>query len=435
MLMLVNTAARFLPRREFHSSSRSRGARASLAAGCNRVGLGQIFQVLSGVLVTIMFCSTGITGPATFSQNEIFVNNATTRTGPARRVPTVRENNITARQSSFVNKLSADFAHGSIHDRFGESPVLRHPLYVQVLETDPTKLPDHVSGQLVDCVVTNTSHAGVELLDLRLRLLVVFTTSSTPRQFLIESAKPFFQLSKNTGSGDTAAVRDHGEVYDSEIYPTYCLGFAAMWIDPGVVNLDLNRNIPMSCSFREFSRQDLAGETELLPQSNPAKFGYSKTSSDKNKRTPFNGKRLFGPPLLLELWVSRLLPCFDPSEEVVERLAEIFESSVRYTPGKFPHPRRFGGIQHLVEDQPGRLFACFVKLLPGVESPIVSVARSSGTPAHPGCLDVVQVQAYPVREQGHGTEYNPFSSGYRCSTPTLVGKHKLNVLNYCAFRS
>jgi hypothetical protein len=73
MLTEVNSAARFLPKREFRASLAT-SVSAPVAAGCNRLGGGQSFKVLCSVLVAVVLGAAGAAGPAVLAEHEVSVD-------------------------------------------------------------------------------------------------------------------------------------------------------------------------------------------------------------------------------------------------------------------------------------------------------------------------------------------------------------------------
>lgn len=164
MNLAVNIAARFPDRGQFHPVSID-GARASLTQGCRRVGRGHLSQVLSGVFVSVVLCTAGVTGPTALAKSQVCVDHATSRAGLARCKPTVRLNHNTASKCSLVVDLPEHLTHCGVIDGLGKART-GHPLDAQVLNANEAKIPDKPCREVVRHVLANIGDPLREKIDI-----------------------------------------------------------------------------------------------------------------------------------------------------------------------------------------------------------------------------------------------------------------------------
>ena len=408
MLNEFNIAARFLPTRQFHVSNGS--ARAVLTAGCNRVGHGQNIQC--GVDVSVQDSPTAGTRPNFIRQLEVVVRKPADMTSFRGRKPTVNFDQAGTRQFGFVFKLANNLRHCGIHDRFCKASVLRHAFDAQVLNRNQFEPADKSGGKIVGEVLSDVRNSLMKSGKFGLGLLPVPSAFLSTAQFFVESSKSKFIFAKSSRRRNLFSSRKNRKVFDSEVYPNFCLGFAAVGVGPfGVVNLNLDGEIPTSRMFTESSGKDFSGESQPLASTDPSKFGNPNPFAVKLQRPAFDAKGRFGSFLRFEPRIPRFPAFFHSSEEVGEGVSEVTESQVGNGPRKFCKPREsalFNRIQFLVQTEPRRFFAGFVQFLPAGKAPVENESRCPGAPLKKRGLLVVGVKSYLLSENHFFSESADF---------------------------
>ena len=416
---LVNTVAQFLPMRKFRSGRRAR-TRAFLTAGYPRQGGGS--KINGCVDVSVVDNPTNLTNPFSDGQRQrSFSSCSTVGTQLGRREPAVGNNDFTAGKRSFIHKLTPDFRQGSIRNRLGKMMICHHPLDVQVLDSNPTKVLDQPSGKLMCYVFADVGNPFMQPTKLHFSLLPISSSYDATRHFLVESSQSSFVSTQNARSLDPFSRGKHGKVSEPEVHSNRFLGFAAIGIGPGVGDLNLDRDVPMTGMFHKVSRQDFAGESYLLSGADPTKLGNLNSSAVKSKGSTFNSKGHFVPFLRLETGIAGLLARFNTAKEVGKSIAEVGQRRCGNSPRQLDHPGKFGsftGIQFRAKTNPRRFSTSLVLSFPAVQSPIINETRSSSATFEKGCLDVIKIQPNALAEDS----YEAFVGSCR-----MTFRHTINI--------
>jgi len=392
MHLLINIAARFLSKRKFHAT---KGVSASLATGCNRIGCGHYFQVFCCILVSIMFGFANAASPVTFAELKVSANCAAHRTCLTRRIPAVSLDDMRTSEWRFVVELPSYFRHCGVCDRFCQAVIRQHSFDIQALGSNPSEIPDHSGRQFMSYISTGISDAFVKFGKFRLGLLPVLSSFSSSGQFLVEHTESDFELAQNAGSFDPCAIRENDKIDNPEIHPYYCLGFAAMRIDPGFIEFNLNRNVPMTCLLCESCRYYPARKSEWFSHSHPTKFGGFQAFAIMFDFTASNSKTFAASSLFLEARIAGFFASLYSSEKIPKCSTKIRESCIGNAPRQFQHPGKlssFDSVQIGVESLPGRFLASIVKHFPAIQTPVVSEPCSSRTSFQPRPLDIVRTE-------------------------------------------
>ena len=403
MNSLVNMNARFLPKRKFRSGRKAR-ARAFLTAGYPRQGDGS--KVNGCVEVSVVDNPASLANPFSDGQRQRpFSSRSAVGTQLGRREPTVGNNDFTAGKRSFIRKLTLNFRQGSICNRLCKMVICHHSFDVQVLDSNPTKVSDQPSGKLMCYVFADVGNPFMQPTKLRFGLLPILPSFDATRHFLVESSQSGFMSTQNARSLDPLSRGEHGKVSKSEVHSNRFLGFAAVRIGPGVGDLNLDRDVPMTGLFRKVSGQDFTRESYLLSGADPTKLGDFDSSAVKSEGSTFNSKGCFVPFLRLETGIAGLLARFNTTKEVGESRTEVGQRRIGDSPRKICHPREFrgfAGIQLGVKTNPRRLSSGFVLSFPTVQSPVVDETRNSSATFEKCCLDVIKIQPNVLAEDSYG---------------------------------
>ena len=399
---LVNTVAQFLPMRKFRSGRRAR-TRAFLTAGYPRQGGGS--KINGCVDVSVVDNPTSLTNPFSDGQRQrSFSSCSAVGTQLGRREPAVSNDDFAAGKRSLIRELTPDFRQGSICNRLCKMVICHHSFDVQVLDSNPTKVSDQPSGKLMCYVFADVGNPFMQPTKLHFSLLPISSSYDATRHFLVESSQSGFMSTQNAWSLDPFSRRKHGKVSEPEVHSNRFLGFAAMGIGPGVGDLNLDRDVPMTGMFRKVSGQDFTRKSYLLSSADPTKLGNLNSSAVKAKGSTFNGEGHFALFLRLEAGIAGLLARFDTAKEVGESIAEVGQRRCSNSPRQFCHPRKFGvfaGIQLGVKTDPRGLSFGFVLSFPTVQSPVVDEARCTSTTFEKGCLDVIWNESNTLTEDSY----------------------------------
>jgi len=415
MNLLVNIAARFLPKRKFHSTVSSR-ARASLTAGCNRIGCGHLFQVFCGIFITVVF-GAALANPVVASKWQRIANETTDVTGFRGRKPAGNSNNCAFSKRCFVAELFTHFCHCRVHYRFSKISVSRHSLDVQVLNSDESKSFDERSRQVVRYVCTNIGDPFVESCQLHLCFMPVFSSFITPGKFLIQFPDPFLHLPQNTRRFDSLSGRKNSKIDDSEVHTYHSLCFAMMRIGPRLIYSYLDREIPMACVFGETGRQYFVWESKRLSGTDPAKLRNFNPTTIKLKGTALNSKSFATTIFLFKLGVTGFLTVLESTKEVLKGRPQVLKSVAGNSPRNLSHPSqitRLTGIQFSIKLAPVGFFANPVHLLPACETPVEGESSRSSTPIEERSLNVVGVKPDALAKNGHWSIFSRMSSRRTC---------------------
>jgi len=399
---LVNTVAQFLPKRKFRFGRKTR-TRAFLAAGYPRQGGGS--KINGCVDVSVVDNPTSLTNPFSDGQGQrSFSSCSAVGTQLGRREPAVSNDDFAAGKRSLIRELTPDFRQGSICNRLCKMVICHHPLDVQVLDSNPTKVSDQPSGKLMRYVFADVGNPFMQPTKLHFGLLPILPSYDATRHFLVESSQSGFMSTQNAWSPDPFSRGEHGKVSEPKVHSNRFLGFAAMGIGPGVGDLNLNRDVPMTGMFREVSGQDFTRKSYLLSGADPTKLGEFDSSAVKLKGSSLDGKGCFVPLLRLETGITGLLARLNTTKEVGESIAEIGQCRCSNSPRQFCHPRKFGvfaGIQLGVKANPRGLPPSFVLSFPTAQSPVVDKTRRTGTTFEKGCLDVIWNEPNTLAEDSY----------------------------------
>jgi len=400
MLKLVNTAARFLLNQEFRLPFDGKTS-ALRAAGCHRVGRGQLFQIFCSVLIPVVLCPA-LTKPVAFAEAKRVVDKTTGRTSFARSEPAVCSNDRCTGKLSFVVELPSDFGHRGVHYGLSETAIRYHSSDVQVFNADPTETSDQLRSQFVRHVLTYVGASFVQPLELCSRLLPVLPSFVSTRQLFVQHPLTLFYLTQRSRCFDTFSGRKNGKVYDAQIYSDSCLGFTAVGIRPaGFVDLDLYRYIPVPCVLREACRKDVARKAQRLPGSNPSNLWHFDSECVKLYCSSLNAKSRFCPLFTFETRVTGLFSDFYAPKKVLKSVVQILQSAIGYRPGKFFEPKQvasFARINFAINALPVGLAARFIYLLPAIQTEIVNKTRRTSKPFQLRHLHVVRVEPNPLSQ-------------------------------------
>ena len=419
MNFLVNTAARFLPMREFRSGRKAR-TRAFLTAGYPRQGGGS--KINGCVDVSVVDNPAGFANPFSDRQRQrLFSSCSAVGTQLGRGEPAVCNNDFAAGKRSLIRELTPNFRQGSIRNRLGKMVICHHSLDVQVLDSNPTEVSDQPSGKLMRYVFADVGNPFMQPTKLHFSLLPISSSYDATRHFLVESSQSSFVSTQNARSLDPFSRGKHGKVSEPEVHSNRFLGFAAIGIGPGVGDLNLDRDVPMTGMFHKVSRQDFAGESYLLSGADPTKLGNLNSSAVKSKGSTFNSKGHFVPFLRLETGIAGLLARFNTAKEVGKSIAEVGQRRCGNSPRQLDHPGKFGsftGIQFRAKTNPRRFSTSLVLSFPAVQSPIINETRSSSATFEKGCLDVIKIQPNALAEDS----YEAFVGSCR-----MTFRHTINI--------
>jgi hypothetical protein len=402
MNLLVNIAARFPDKGQFHHVNFD-VASASLAQGCHRVGCGHLSKILCCVHVAIVLSATAFAGPPAFAETHRSSDHAADVAGFRGGEPAISLDNDAPGERRLVGKLPADFAHRCVHHGLGEVTVRCHPLDIQIFDANPSKVPDQPSSEVVRHILADVGDPLVKPGDLCPGLAPVGSTLRATGQLFVQPPHLQFVPAQGPGCLDPLPGGEDGKVSKPKVHPYHCLGFAAMRIGPlGLVNLGLDRKVPVSRSLRESGRQELAGKAEFLPSANPAELGDLDALAVESDGASFDGEAIPASALLLELRVADLgVSGLHPTEEVGEGSAEILQSIVGNGPGKLLEPSKFAVLENVdlgVERSPAWLLASRILLLPAGKAPVVREPCRSGAPLEERRLNVVRIEADALAE-------------------------------------
>lgn len=405
MTVSINSqVARFLPMKKFCFGPKIQ-ARASLTAGCHRLGGGHSFEIFCGVFIAIVGGAACVACPTTFAEYEIGVNDVAGRANLAARKPTVSDDDYTSSKWSFVVELPLDFRHCCVQHGLGKSST-GHSSDVQVLDADPPEPLHETRRELVRQVLADVGDSLMQSSEFHLGFLPVLTSFGSPSQLLVDLAQLRFVPAQDTGRFDLLSVGEHGEIDDSSIDSHYGLGFAAVGVGPsGFIDFDLNRDVPVFCTLGESSRKNLAGEAKRLAHPHPTELGDLDLASLEFEGSSFNGKRRRGPLLRLEPRVATLRPAeLRAAEEVRKSVTKVSECVVRNCPRKRDQPWKLGlfpRVEFGVEFAPVGLLAALVQRLPASESPVENEPSCSSASLQPRRLDVVWIEPDAVGKNDH----------------------------------
>jgi len=398
MNLLVNTVARFLPKREFHVDPRI-NARATLTAGYPRQGDGS--KVLRGIFVAVVFCATVFAGPLTYTKRQAVTYRAADVAGLRGREPAVCYDHSGASERSFVGELAKHFGHRRIHNGLGEVPIRDHAIDVQILDTDITEPLDHRSGQLVRNVLTNIGYPRVQSPEFDLGFCPVLTTLHAAVEFLVELPELELMLTQAPGCFDSLPGREHSEIDEPEVHTNRCLGFATMWIDPRLFDLYLNREIPPVRTFGEARGEYLSREPKVLAGTHPTELGDADFATIETKGSGFDGKGISTTTAFFESWISGLLANLHAAKKVSKGVAKVLEGVVGNGPWQFFEPSHIAVLAVVdfgVEFSPIGFFSSRVHLLPTREAKVPSETSCARTTLEKRCLDVVWVEPDSLSE-------------------------------------
>lgn len=376
------------------------------------MGCGQHLKILRGILVAVMLCAAGVAGPASLAESEGGVDHTADRAHLAAWVETIGNDDGALGKWCLVGELSTNLRHRGVHDGLGESRTC-HPRDVQVFDADPAKTSHDACGKLVRHVASDVGDPFVQTSELRLGLLPVFAAFGSTRQLLIKPAQPLFVSTQSTRRLGLLTCGENGEVNDSEIYADHCLGFTTMRVDPGLSNLDLDRDIPVTGTLGEPRRENLARKTKLLPGADPAELGDLNAFAVELNSAFLDRESwrrvLFG----LEARIAWFLTGLHTAKEVGEGHTKIAQRAIRYFPRKLSYPwevNALDGIQLGVELLPRGLLAGFVLFLPAGEAPVEDEPRGPSTSLQPCCLSVVRIEPKSLAEYHASVSVRPWTA-------------------------
>ena len=426
---LVNTVAQFLPMRKFRSGRRAR-TRAFLTAGYPRQGGGS--KINGCVDVSVVDNPTSLTNPFSDGQGQrSFSSCSAVGTQLGRREPAVSNDDFAAGKRSLIRELTPDFRQGSICNRLCKMVICHHSLDVQVLDSNPTKVSDQPSGKLMRYVFADVGNPFMQPTKLHFGLLPILPSYDATRHFLVESSQSGFMSTQNAWSLDPFSSGKHGKVSKSEVHSNRFLGFAAVRIRPGVGDLNLNRDVPMTGMFRKVSGQDFTRKSYLLSGADPTKLGEFDSSAVKLKGSSLDGKGCFVPLLRLETGITGLLARFNTTKEVGESIAEVGQRRRGNSPRQLDHPGKFGsftGIQFRAKTNPRRFSTSLVLSFPAVQSPVVDETGSTGASFKKRCLDVIKIQPNALAEDSCGEVI--FGSCRMMFRHTIIIAHEVKYVDF-----
>ena len=189
-----------------------------LSTRCHRVSPGQLINILRGVLVSVVSCTTLLAGPVPVGQLQGLVDPSTVGTPFRGREVPANYREVALSPHALIRQHPSKLTEGRVGDILRQPSVTYHTLDVEILDSDLVILPDQISRYFLEVIAAGVGNLGVDLRYLDSLSLVTTTAYDSTGEDPLFPSKFLLVLPKISGVRDPCPVGQRRETINTEIH-------------------------------------------------------------------------------------------------------------------------------------------------------------------------------------------------------------------------